>query len=61
MMCAENEQTRKCWTSALRLFKVFKIDPFSKCIVIIVYIYNIKTYSVCLCVCVLLVWEAASV
>lgn len=53
MMCAESEQTRKCWTSAFRLFKVFKNDPLSKCLLIIMYIHidKVKTVCVCLCIC----------
>lgn len=30
MMCADNEQTRRCWTSAFRLFKVFRNQPGHK-------------------------------
>lgn len=55
MMCAENEQTRRCWTSAFRLFKVFKKHPLCKCFLIIM---NIKSNLHVLCVS---VWEAASV
>lgn len=60
MMCAESEQTRKCWTSAFRLFKVFKNDPLSNCLLIIMYIHMHKVKTVCVSVY-MSVWEAASV
>lgn len=59
MMCAESEQTRRCWTSSFRLFKVFKKHPLFKCFLIIMDI-NIYINSNPRVLCVS-VWEAASV
>lgn len=52
MMCAESEQTRRCWTSSFRLFKVFKKLPLSKRFLIIldINIHKVKPRVCCVCV-----------